>query len=113
MTVPIEFLSLVINRTALDSIFEGGSEAFIKMNGPFDGRVKAYDESLIKFGAMSSNDILEIADFLESIGLVGVSRCDGEEMWTDFCVLDELMGPTLRCDWIHYSSESRTVSFAP
>ncbi len=110
MTIPIEFISLVIRRSALDRVFKGGSEAFIQIYGPFDGRVNAFDDSLVKFGAMSSNDIFEIAKRLEALGLIGVSKEGSEEIWKDFCVVDELSGPTLRCDWISYDLKTRSVT---
>jgi hypothetical protein len=108
--ISIEFINLIIKRSALDRVYAGGSAKFILDNEPFDGYVRAYDESLVKFGAMNPNDIQVIAKHLESIGLVGISKKNDEELWVDFCVVDELMGATLACDWIHYDRESRSAS---
>jgi hypothetical protein len=109
--VPIEFLNLIIKRSALDHIYAGGSAAFIKEHEPFDGRVNAYDEHLVKFGVTDSADIRKIALDMDAIGLVGVSHTNDEPEWADYCVIDELMGPTLQCDWIQYDTKSRSVSF--
>ena len=110
--IPIEFLNLVIKRSALDRVYKGSSSAFITAYEPFDGRVNAYDQDLVKFGAMGPNDIHEIARDMESLGLIGVSESNSQQVWTDFCVIDELMGPTLECDWIHYDGKSRTASLS-
>ncbi len=109
MLIPIEFLNLIIKRSSLDRIYPGGSPAFITKHEPFDGRVNAYDEDFVKFGAMGPSDIHAIAEDMESLGLIGVTDKSGEQFWTDYCVIDELMGPTLRCDWIKYNGKSRTV----
>jgi hypothetical protein len=107
--IPIEFLNLIIKRSSLDRIYPGGSSAFITNHAPFDGQVNAYDEDFVKFGAMGPGDIHAIAEDMESLGLIGVTDKSGEQFWTDYCVIDELMGPTLRCDWIKYNGKSRTV----
>jgi hypothetical protein len=109
--IPIEFLNLVIKRSALDRVYPGGSSAFIKEREPFDGRVKAFDESLVKFGAMGSNVINKLAQEMESIGLVGITRINNQECWADFCVIDQLMGPTACCKWIRYDRTMKTACF--
>ena len=110
MSVPIEFFNLVILRSALDTKYEGGSAAFIDGHGPFDGHVRAYDADLVKFGAMNPSDMLSRTKYVESLGLVGVIKQGDIESWGDFCVMDELMGPTLPCEWIEYDRENRSAA---
>jgi hypothetical protein len=105
MPVPIEFFNLVILRSALDEKYEGGSAAFIDDHGPFDGHVRAYDADLVKFGAMNPSD-----KYVESLGLAGVIKQGDIDSWGDFCVMDELMGPTLPCEWIEYDRENRLAA---
>ena len=109
MPIPIEFLNLVIRRSALNRVYPGGSSAFIQNHEPFDGRVNAYDDDFVKFGAMGPSDIHAIAEDVESLGLIGVEDKGGDQFWTDYCVIDELMGPTLQCDWIKYDRKFRAV----
>jgi hypothetical protein len=71
--------------------------------------VNAYDDHFVKFGAMGPNDIHAIAEDMESIGLIGITEQNGEQVWTDYCVIDELMGPTLQCNWIKYDRKTREV----
>ena len=107
--IPIEFLNLVIKRSSLDRVYPGGASVFIQNHEPFDGRVNAYDDHFVKFGAMGPEDIHAIAEDMESLGLIGITEQNGEQVWTDYCVIDELMGPTLQCDWIKYDRKSRAV----
>jgi hypothetical protein len=107
--IPIEFLNLIIKRSSLDKIYPGGSSAFITNHEPFDGQVNAYDEDFVKFGAMGPGDIHAIAEDMESLGLIGVTDRSGEQFWIDYCVIDELFGPTLHCDWIKYDRKFKTV----
>jgi len=102
LAVPIEFISLVVQRAALDRVYPGGSEAFIKNHGPFDGHVQAYDDKLVKFGAMGSDVISDLADYLQKLGLTATHLENGEEFWADFCVVDQLFGPTKECVWLTY-----------
>lgn len=107
--IRIEFLSLVVRRSALDRVYRDGSSGFIRDHAHFDDRINTYDEALIKFGAMSPHDIHKIAQKMESLGLTGIVDLDGEQHWCDFCVVDELMGPSLKCDWIQYETKTRTA----
>ncbi len=108
----IEFICLVVNRRSLDQIYPGGSNEFIKAWGPFNGRSSAYDDNLIKFGAMDPAVIDDLIRRLEDLGLVGLSQESSIKEWKDFCVVEELMGLRARCDWISYDGIARSVSFA-
>jgi len=110
--VPIQFLNLIIKRSALDRVYSGGSSAFISENGPFDGKINAYDEHLVKFGTTDSSDIGSIAGRIEAIGLIGITKDEDKSVWTDYCVIEEAMGPTLRCDWIEYDWKKAEAAFA-
>lgn len=107
--IPIEFLNLVIKRSSLDRFYPGGASVFIQNHEPFDGQVNAYDDHFVKFGAMGPNDIHAIAEDMESLGLIGITEQNGEQVWTDYCVIDELIGPTLQCNWIKYDRKTREV----
>jgi hypothetical protein len=107
MAIQIEFLNLVIKRSSLDQSYPGGSQAFIKEHQPFDGRVNCYDEFLVKFGAMSSSDMNELTTWAKTLGLADQSQIDETQYAEDFCVLDELMGPLSKCDWIEYDQRNR------
>ncbi len=108
----IEFICLVVNRCSLDRVYPGGSAEFIKAWGPFNGRSSAYDDDLIKFGAMDHTVIDDLIRRLEGLGLVGLSQESGIKEWKDFCVVEELMGLRARCEWISYDGIERSVSFA-
>jgi len=77
----IEFICLVVNRRSLDQIYPGGSNEFIKDWGPFNGRSSAYDDDLIKFGAMDPAVIDDLIRRLEDLGLVGLSQESGIKEW--------------------------------
>ena len=108
----IEFICLVVNRRSLDRIYPGGSNEFITAWGPFNGRSSAYDDDLIKFGAMDPTVIDDLIRRLEDLGLVGLSQESGIKEWKDFCVVEELMGLRARCNWISYDGIERSASFA-
>ena len=108
----IEFICLVVSRRSLDRIYPGGSKEFINAWGPFNGRSSAYNDDLIKFGAMDTAVIDDLIRRLESLGLVGLSLESGNKEWKDFCVVEELMGLRARCDWISYDDSERSASFA-
>ena len=70
----IEFICLVVSRRSLDRVYPGGSTEFIKAWGPFNGRSSAYDDDLIKFGAMDPTVIDDLIRRLEDLCLVGLSQ---------------------------------------
>ncbi len=44
---------------------------------------------------------------LEGLGLVGLSQESGIKVWKDFCVVEELMELSARCDLISYDHSER------
>ena len=105
MSVVIEFISIVAKRTAIEQRYKGGIAAFIKFKGPYDCVIYDKDEYLYKEGTMSPSAAKDICSEYERAGLRGKSE-DGKS-WIDFCIIDELMGPTLECDWIFYDRKRR------
>ena len=107
MSVQIEFVSVVVKKSAIKQKYGPGIKSFISNFGPFDGPVTDSDSHLLKDGAMSSSSAQAICRSFERAGLQGLSE-DGQA-WVDFCVIDELAGPTRSCDWIIYDSKTRTA----
>jgi len=100
MTVAIEFISIVVKKSAVQEKWGGGISAYKRWKGPFNGSVYDEDDYLLKEGTMSPLEAQDICSEYEAFGLQGRS-IDGTS-WVDFCVIDELKGPTLKCDWIVY-----------
>lgn len=111
MAVPIEFICAIVKRSAIDRVFEGGSDGYMEVFGPFGGRVNSYDPWLIKEGAMNPLDIESVCKYWESLGLEGLVTVQGKKHWRDFCVIDELLGLTFPCHWLEYDRDSRLATF--
>ncbi len=111
MSVPIEFISLVIRRSSLDKSYPGGSTQFIKDYGPFDNRVNAFDSDLVKFGAMNPRDIDDLITELTTYGLEGRPKTTQSDEWIDFCIIDELLGITGTCHWMVYERSTREAQY--
>jgi len=100
MTVSVEFISIVVRKLAVEEKWQGGVKAYKRWKGPFNGAVYDEDQFLLKEGTMNPVEAQDICREYEAFGLQGRSA-DGTT-WIDFCVVDELTGPTLKCDWIVY-----------
>ena len=109
MSVQIEFISVVIKKSSVEAKYSEGIKAFISSYGPFDGPVNDSDDYLLKEGSMSPDGARFICQFYEAIGLRGLS--EDESTWIDFCVVDQLMGPTRPCDWLVYDRKSCTATY--
>lgn len=110
MSIPIQFVNLVIRRSSIDRVYPGGSSKFLSDYGPFDGIARASDDHLVKFGAMSASDIDEFIKPLKELGLKGLVENQGVLAWQDYCVIDELFGFSEICGWLTYNRRMRTAS---
>lgn len=109
MAVFCEFSNVIIPISNIEKVYKGGFKQFkIDYSEMFNGRYW-YDEYLFRDGAMNSYDIKAICEMCEQKGLVGSDQKDGVKCWKDFCVVTELLGPTLPCDWIVFDSETCSV----
>lgn len=111
MSVPIEFFNLVIRRSSLDRFYPGGSSQFLEDYGPFDNRVRAFDNHLVKLGAMNPRVIEALMTELENYGLKGRSGGTQSDDWLDFCIVDELLGINGNCYWLAYEPSIREARY--
>jgi len=112
MAILCEFIDLIIPISNINKVYPGGFEKFKSDNiDGFDGRYQ-YDEFLFRDGAMNSIDIKFLVDQWEKLGLQGIAKSTGKQIWKDFCVVESMFGgPTLPCEWINFDPETRTVSY--
>jgi hypothetical protein len=100
MAVVLEFISLIIPIKIIEAKYPGGWKQYLLDNEEFLGITMWYDEHLHREGAMSPADIKDHVDQWEDVGLTAFEGSGDEQRWQDMCVVDELRGPTLNCDWI-------------
>jgi hypothetical protein len=115
MTIQLQFLNLVLPISMIAQKYPGGWERYKRDYGLSDPSASVtdrptYDEHLFKDSAMSPHDMEQLVRDWEKLGFVGIVEENGEQIWKEMCVVDELFGPTLRCDWIKYDRKTRTVS---
>ncbi len=95
MAVLVEALSVVVRRDAIDQKFPGGWDAFA--NAVPNGTLCA-DAELARVGFMTPGDVEAFVKSLESAGL----RFLANGCAVDIAVVDQLRGPTTRCDWLEF-----------
>lgn len=96
MAVLIEGISIVVRRDRIESKFQGGWENFIAL---CPNKTLCSDENLVRVGFMARQDAIKYADKLKNLGLVFFQ----DNQFIDFAVVDQLVGPTVKCDWLEYS----------
>jgi hypothetical protein len=99
MAVLAEGISVVIRCDRLLAAFGNDWEAF-KAFVP-NGRLCAEDE-LARVGFMSPADVKAFVDRLAARGLTYIANGVAQ----DLVVVDQLRGPMVRCDWIHFGQIS-------
>jgi hypothetical protein len=100
MSVLVEALTLLIQRSVLDSAYPGGADAFLlSVSEPSSpARRLCADDRLVSVSFLNPDDAEMVAAPLREFGLVEV---DG----TNFCDLayvDQHFGPTMPCPWIEW-----------
>ena len=100
MAVALEFINLVILIKNIDRVYPGGFEQYKIDNADAIGKNIWYDDYLVRDGAMGWDDIETLLNEWRDRGLELVKEIDGQNHWSDVCVLYDIDGPTLPCDWI-------------
>ena len=111
MAVGLEFVSLVLKRSAIDLKYPGGSDAYLKECGDCVGISVSYDEFLIRQSAMSSRDLEQLIQSWQSYGLIVRKRVKSKMSWIDMCVVHAFCGPSKPCDWLAFDQDTQSVSF--
>ena len=100
MAIALEFLNLIIPIKNIDRVYPGGFEQYKIDNAEAIGKKIWYDEYIVRDGAMGWEDIETLLNEWRDRGLELVKEIDGQNNWSDVCVLYDIDGPTLPCDWI-------------
>ena len=66
MSIPIEFINLIIRKSTLASKYQGGLEQFIK---DVPNQSFREDEELVRFGCMNNSDLENFIDLTLERGL--------------------------------------------
>lgn len=93
MPVLVEALSVVVRRSRIAETYPGGWAAFVRA---VPNRTLCMDGDLARVGFMAPADVGAFIEHLEARGLVFMKAGAAQ----DIVVMDQLHGPTCRCDWI-------------
>lgn len=106
MAVQLEDFNIIIPRTLIDNVYEGGSDAFIK---DADISENFTDDKIVRIGASDSLEIGNIIEEWTGRGLRDIRKRKGNRTWIDLCLIDTDEGLTLPCKWI--SVNGKTAEF--
>ncbi len=95
MAVLIEAISVVIRADALLKSFDGGWEGFKDI---VPNQTLCADNELVRVGFMTPDDVESFIKKLEKNGLKFL--CDEKSI--DIAVVDQMRGPTKKCDWLEF-----------
>lgn len=102
MSVLVEAISIVIDRSAIDSRFPGGWTAFVRF---VPNPTLCADPYLARVGFMHADDVRH---FVHALGARGLRHVvDGTAV--DVVVVDQQSGPTSPCDWAEFGKTDGTV----
>jgi hypothetical protein len=95
MTVLVEGVSVIIKLEAIDRVIPDGWEGF-RQHVPNFAWCK--DDKLVRLGFLDGDEAKEFATKLETLGLIH----QGSEGATDFALVDQIYGVTIKCNWLEY-----------
>jgi hypothetical protein len=111
MAVQLEFINIIIKRESIHRIVSGGWQGFIHQMQPTQFN-DCFDHHLFRTGAMSHEEVFDIAQELNNIGLLGLALSDkSQKYWVDFCVFDSSVGTEYCVDWLDLNYH-RTYPYA-
>lgn len=97
MAVLVEGISVVIRREAINARYPGGWERFVA-DAP--NRTLCADPHLARVGFMVPDDV---KGFIETLGRNAIAHHTANSSG-DAVVVDQMSGPTSRCDWVEVGS---------
>ena len=110
MSIQLQFLSVVIPISVIEKHYKGGFKQCVDDVAIHIGKTIWFDYDLFREGAMNPSDVEDIVDRWKSLGVNTCEVVNGlPSKWVDVCVVDELWGPTLDCDWLEMDRRSRSV----
>ncbi len=94
MSIPIEFINLIIRKSTLESKYQGGLEQFIKdvSNQSFRD-----DMELVRFGCMNGNDLEKFIELTLERGLEYK-----EKDTDDFVIINTYSGSSWEVKWLEH-----------
>jgi hypothetical protein len=94
VSVLAEALSVIVVRDAVQAVYPGGAEGFER---DCPNQTFCADPHLLRVGFMNPYDVEAFVRGLEAVGLRFSDTGP-----TDICVVDQLTGPTIPCDWLAF-----------
>ncbi len=95
MAVLIEAISVVIRADSLLKTFPGGWEGFKAI---VPNQTLCADKEIVRIGFMTPDDVESFIKKLEKKGLTYLH----DDKSVDIAVVDQLRGPTAKCDWLEF-----------
>jgi tetratricopeptide (TPR) repeat protein len=96
MAVLVEGISVIARRERLDELFPGGHSQYI---ADCPNATACADTHLVRIGFMDPDAVRAHIRRMESLGFI---HLDEHGAAGDIVVIDQLNGPTSRCDWAEY-----------
>ena len=97
MAVIGECISVITRLSTIDTKFPGGLTNF---RSCVPNQTYCNDGSLVRVGFMTPADASVWTRYLEDSGLIFIRKIDGEYCAIEIVVVDQVDGPTCKCDWI-------------
>jgi hypothetical protein len=95
MSIPIEFINLIIRKSTLETKYKGGLAQFIK---DIPNQSFREDEELVRYGCMNSSDLERFIDLTLERGL------EYKEMDTDdFVIINTYSGLSWEVGWLEHN----------
>jgi hypothetical protein len=94
MSIPIEFINLIIRKSTLESKYQGGIEQFIK---DVPNQSFREDEELVRIGFMNGNDLEKFIDLTLERGLEYK-----EKLTDDFVIINTFSGSSWDVSWLEH-----------
>jgi hypothetical protein len=94
MTIPIEFINLIIRKLTLETKYKGGLKQFIK---DVPNQSFREDEKLVRFGCMNNSDLERFIDLTLERGLEYK-----EKDTDDFVIINSYSGSSWDVNWLEH-----------
>lgn len=94
MSIPLEFINLIIRKSTLESKYQGGLEQFIK---DIPNQSFREDDELVRFGCMNGADLEKFVDLTLERGLEYK-----EKETVDFVIINTFSGSSWDVSWLEH-----------
>jgi len=105
MALALACINFITPISVVEKKYPGGWEQCKKDYA----RALSYDDHLMRICSMSPREMELLVNHWGTMGFETYVECGDKAFWSECCIVDQLAGITLPCDWLMIANDKQSV----